>query len=197
MTSPFLRYELRTTDPIAARAFYLSVLGPRAADLDVTALPERARAAGAPSHWLGFIAGDVEHALAAGAERVRENVLRDPLGAVFAAIDRDASPWPKEAPIVWHQLNTTDVARAKRFYAEAFGWNDTEPTNVSMHDFAATMPGTHAAWLFHFGVSDLDATAAKVKAAGGLVAGVVKLPGGDRLAVCDDPQGAFVAFRGA
>lgn len=190
MPSPFSRYELRTKDVVAARAFYRSILE---VELDITQLPERAQAAGAPSHWLGHVAGDVERALAAGAQRIHGNVLRDPLGAVFAVTDRlEEAPSP---PIVWHQLNTTDVARAKRFYAEAFAWTDTEPANVSIHDFAASMPGVHTAWLFHFRVADLDATIAKVKAAGGFVAGVSELPGGDRLAVCDDPQGAFVAFR--
>jgi uncharacterized protein len=196
MPSPFCRYELRTKDPIAARAFYASILGPLDAELDITALPERARAAGAPSHWLGHVAGEVERALSLGAERIRENVLRDPLGAVFA-VTADVARTSNEPPIVCHQLNTTDVARARAFYTEAFGWTEADLANVTFADLAASRRGVHTAWLFHFRVTDLDATVAKVKAAAGLVAGVFDLPGGDRLAVCDDPQGAFVAFRSA
>lgn len=190
----FSRYELRTKDAAAARAFYASILGDDV-ELDISLLPERARVAGAPSHWLGHIAGDVERALGAGAQRIHGNVVRDPLGAVLAVADADARSSANAAPIVWHQLNTTDVARARAFYATAFGWTDADPANVTFTDLAATQAGVHTAWLFHFRVEDLDATVAQVKAAGGLVAGVFDLPGGDRLAVCDDPQGAFVAFR--
>lgn len=195
----FSRYELRTKDETAARSFYASILGDDV-ELDISLLPERARVAGAPSHWLGHIAGDVERALAAGAQRIHGNVLRDPLGAVVAvavaaaaAAEGDSSS--KASPVVWHQLNTTDVAHARAFYATAFGWADADTANVTFTDLAATQAGVHTAWLFHFRVEDLDATVAKVKAAGGLVAGVFDLPGGDRLAVCDDPQGAFAAFR--
>lgn len=190
-TPTFCRYELRTKDPDAARAFYADVLP--GIDLEITRLPERAAAAGAPSHWLGHVAGDVERALACGAQRVSPavpNLLRDPLGAVFAVGDAREP----NAPVVWHQLNTTDVARARAFYREVFGWSDDAP--VTYTDLAATQRGVHAAWLFHFPVADLEAVIAKVKAGGGLVAGVFAIPNTeDRIAVCDDPQGAFIAFR--
>lgn len=188
MTSPFSRYELRTKDPRAAREFYASIIE---ADLDITELPERARAAGAPSHWLGHIAGDVERALSAGAERIHGNVLRDPLGGVFAV---SAGRADASTPIVCHQLNTTDVPRAKRFYDEAFAWNDDALAKITFTDLALQR-GVHTAWLFHFRVTDLEATVTKLTAAGGFLAGIFELPDGDRLAVCDDPQGAFVAFR--
>jgi uncharacterized protein len=194
MPAPFCRYELRTKDPIAARRFYASVVE---SELVITALPERALAAGAPSHWLGYVAGEVPRALAAGAECIRENVLRDPLGAVFAVSSDRTAVGEASSAIVAHQLNTTDVARARAFYTNAFDWTDADLANVTFNDFAATQPGVHCAWLFHFRVADLDATIAKVKAAGGLVAGVFDLRGGQRLAVCDDPQGAFVGFRSA
>lgn len=190
---PFSRYVLRTKDIDAARAFYASILGADIA-LDITLLPERAQAAGAPSHWLGHIEGDVERAIAAGAQRIFGNVVRDPLGAVFA-IDDASSSSSAAPPIVWHQLNTTDVARAHAFYAKAFDWPEADAPNVTIVDLA-NRPGVHAAWLFHFRVPDVDATIAKVKELGGLVAGLFEIPGGDRLAVCDDPQGAFVGFRG-
>ena len=65
MTTPaFARYDLRTTDPDAARRFYAAALGldfgaPTAVDepatLAVWLLHEQARARGAPAHWLGNI----------------------------------------------------------------------------------------------------------------------------------------------
>jgi uncharacterized protein len=191
MPPAFSRYELRTTDPAAARSFYASIA---LADLDITSLPEPARAAGAPAHWLGHVTGDLERVLAAGAERIRGNIVRDPVGAVLAVAVGPPSPSPR-VPVVWHQLNARDVVRARAFYAEAFGWTDAEPADVTFLEIAPMQRGIHDAWLFHFGVEDLDATIATVEAAGGLVAGVFDLPDGDRLAVCDDPQGAFVGFR--
>jgi len=185
----FSRYELRTKDPDAARAFYADVLP--GVGLEIVPLPERAAARGAPSHWLGHVVGDVERALASGAERIVGNLLRDPLGAVFAVTNEATPP---NAPVVWHQLNTTDIARASTFYRDAFAW--PVDANVTFTDLAATQPGVHTAWLFHFPVEDLERTIAKVKSQQGLVAGVFDIPGTkDRIAVCDDPQGAFVAFR--
>lgn len=54
----FRRYELRTSDLDAARAFYAEVLGSEfwGSDVSLIALPERAAARGAPPHWLGYIA---------------------------------------------------------------------------------------------------------------------------------------------
>jgi predicted enzyme related to lactoylglutathione lyase len=189
---PFSRYELRTKDPATARAFYASVLGADV-ELDVTELPERARAAGAPSHWLGHIAGDIERVLAAGAQRIHGNIVRDPLGAVLGVAGPNVAP--PRAPVVAHQLNTTDVARAQSFYSSAFGWTEADLAKVTFTDFA-TRPGVHVSWLFHLRVADLDAVVDAVKSHGGLVAGVFDLPDGERLAVCDDPQGAFIGFRG-
>ena len=62
--STFARYDLRTTDPDAARRFYAATIGldfdaPRPnrepATLAVWPLHEQARARGAPAHWLGNI----------------------------------------------------------------------------------------------------------------------------------------------
>ena len=72
----FVWYELLTTDVEAAVAFYGAVVGwgttsvpmpgmdyrmfrsPQGNNCGVMALPEQARAMGAPSHWLGYIAVD-------------------------------------------------------------------------------------------------------------------------------------------
>jgi predicted enzyme related to lactoylglutathione lyase len=52
-------------------------------------------------------------------------------------------------------------------------------------------PGMPAAWRFAFGVRDIDEAAAKITAAGGIVHhGPVEVPGGDRVVMASDPQGA-------
>jgi len=61
MTTVFSRYDLRTTDQDAARAFYTDVVGldfpegkpDQSSVLAVWPLHEQARARGAPAHWLG------------------------------------------------------------------------------------------------------------------------------------------------
>ncbi|NUQ79899.1 MAG: VOC family protein [Polyangiaceae bacterium] len=146
-------YELRTTDPGAARSFYEEVVGWRVEQAGpstifysekspvggVSELPERARALGAPSHWLGFIQvldvdAIINRMVALGAEvrgPVRQDagggrvaVLRDPQGAAMAL----SSGGERESRfgIAWHELHTTDHRRAWSIYAELFGWQARE-----------------------------------------------------------------------
>jgi predicted enzyme related to lactoylglutathione lyase len=146
-------------------------------------------------------------------------ILRDPGGAVVglatAPLAADARPAGAPADVVWHLLNTTDPARAAASYRDLFGWHLTERVDLGAHgvhqQFAWTAgapsvgaiadvagrPGVvHPHWLFHFRVVAFDAAVAAVRAAGGLVVGPFALPGGGRLAVCDDAQGAAFALRG-
>jgi predicted enzyme related to lactoylglutathione lyase len=137
--SRFYRYELRTTDVSAARAFYPDVLGSELWDSGVTVspLPERAAALGAPAHWLGHIGvPDVEGAagriVAAGGQQrgptqrgpESHAVLRDPFGAVIAVSDGQVPPG--RPPVVWRYLHTEDHERAFAWYAGLFGWTATE-----------------------------------------------------------------------
>ena len=54
-------------------------------------------------------------------------VLADPQGATFAAYTPGptggAAPAPGSGGFSWHELATTDVAGALRFYGELFGWS--------------------------------------------------------------------------
>jgi predicted enzyme related to lactoylglutathione lyase len=209
----FVRYVLRTTDAAAARGFYDTVLGVR--EHEIVPLHEVARARGAQPHWLGCLGvDDLEQTVAAfvarGATRLGPPnptfaVLRDPGGAVVG-LHRGPARTPDD--VVWHLLNTEDLPRAQA----AYGWprgavHDLGEHGV-LHDFsfepdeppAGAMlsivgrAGRHPHWLFHFRVDDLDAAVARVRAGGGLVAGVFQLPDGRRIAVCDDPQGAAFAL---
>jgi uncharacterized protein len=133
----FCRYQLRTTDPGAARAFYTDLFGPElwADDITVVPLPERAAARGAPAHWLGHLGVDDAEATArrfldSGAEQLGPlqrapdgssiAVLRDPFGAIVALSSEKLAP--REARVVWRVLHTRDEAPAFAFYAALFGW---------------------------------------------------------------------------
>ena len=139
MTS-FRRYELRSTDPAAAQAFYAEVLGfePGQAGLGISALPEQARARGAPSHWLGLLGvpaleAEVARLLLRGFLRLGPpfvvdgapaTSLRDPYGAAIGLIEisGDAlSPAPAPA-VAWRDLHTKDRPGAAALYASCFGW---------------------------------------------------------------------------
>lgn len=136
----FFRYELRTTEPLAAARFYADALGldltPGATgSLELSALPERALANGARPHWLGHVdVADVEATLAAfvarGAQPIgplqhradgaRHAIVRHPLGAMLAL--SSASALPPDPRVVWHQLATTDRDAAFALYSDLLGW---------------------------------------------------------------------------
>jgi predicted enzyme related to lactoylglutathione lyase len=231
-SSVFCRYDLRTTDPDAARGFYSDAVGldfteaPSAGDnsmLAVWPLHEQARARGAPPHWLGQIGvtdvdATVRRLVELGAERLGPTLrakdgipfamLRDPFGAVVAV--RASTQRPGRAPVAWHQLHTKDLDGAWAVYAELFGWTHTETLdiadppgghrmfawggsgkNVGSIANTARWAGVHTHWLFYFPVADLEDSMAKVRAKGGRVLGnPAVLSNGDRLAPCEDPQGA-------
>jgi predicted enzyme related to lactoylglutathione lyase len=139
----FARYDLRTTDPDAARRFYSDVVGldfgaDEAPGLAVWELHEQARARGAPPHWLGAVAvDDIETTLRrlveAGSERLGATYVandgatsanvRDPSGAVVA-VRQSARP-SRRAPVAWHQLHTRDADAAWALYAGLLGWRRT------------------------------------------------------------------------
>ncbi len=231
----FFWYELRTTDQDAARAFYAQVAGWRAepsrepgtfhrGDQRVAGLvdlPERARALGAPAHWLGHIG---VHDVDASASRLvalggqllgpvrhatdgKVAILRDPQGVVLALSSRSEAS--AGGAVAWHELHTTDRARAWSTHAELFGWKATETLDLgpqvgpyqtfawrdgerSVGAMASTARAAHVHthWLFYLTVSDLDASLARVRSLGGTVDGPRQHPGGQRVAYCEDAQKA-------
>ncbi len=219
----FDHIRLRTSDIAAARTFYKTILGQD--DLEITKLPAEAVARGAPAHWLGHLGvEDVEAVaskfIARGAVRLglpptpetggEVTVLRDPGGAVIGLVKRSAL---LRTQAVWHHLNTHDAAQAITNYSEILGWQPTKRFDlgrgIEIQEFAgdadgesigsiadiAGRPGVHPHWLFHFRVPALEPALAEIRAAGGLVIDAISLPGGNRVAVCDDPQGAAFALR--
>lgn len=242
--SAFVSYDLRTTDLDAAQTFYVGLLGwrvERAGDSrelwageqrvgGLVALPERARAQGAPAHWLGHIGvDDVEEAarrfVALGGQLLgpvqqpvqgqRVAVLRDPQGAVLAM--SSGRKGGGSGAVAWHELNTTDREQAWSRYAELFGWRATETLDLGPElggyqmftwDEAgrsvggmvntARNPSVHTHWLFYLTVKDIDAALEKVRSHGGrALTGARQVPSGDRVAYCEDPQGAAFGLRQA
>ncbi|MCI0433171.1 MAG: VOC family protein [Gemmatimonadetes bacterium] len=158
----FCWYDLMTTDPGAATKFYSKVVGwgtmkwEGPADYTmwmngeapfggVNELPEEARKAGAPPHWLAYVATPDVDATVKQAEKLgarvqvpptdiptvgRFAVLADPQGAVFAAFTAEADTPGHDGPpnpgeFSWHELATTDPDGAFRFYSDLFSWNKT------------------------------------------------------------------------
>jgi predicted enzyme related to lactoylglutathione lyase len=160
----FFHYALRTIDVVAARTFYAAVLGNDAAE--IFPLHERARARGAPPHWLGFLdVGDVEASLSAFVLRgasslaptwvnpqgIEAAVVRDPGGAVVALAKPPATAVPAGGAIVgphvaWHLLNTANLEQAKANYGELLGWEFGAPLpdggHGLLHPFAMEPGGS-------------------------------------------------------
>jgi predicted enzyme related to lactoylglutathione lyase len=147
-------------------------------------------------------------------------MLADPQGAPFYIM----TPIPPEgggestsfSPTLlgrctWNELRATDLDSALDFYTAIFGWEVAGSMPMGpMGDYkflahgglpiGAAMGGGGGAeqppyWLHYFRVADIDATVAAVKAGGGEVLnGPHEVPGGDRVIICRDPQGAGVGF---
>jgi uncharacterized protein len=142
----------------------------------------------------------------------------DPQGAVLAAFSPAPSdrPRPVEAPkqgeMSWHELTTTDHVSAFKFYSTLFGWEKTEA--MDMGDMGVyQMYGKHGitlggmfdgckinlmppVWFFYVSVESADKAAERVTANGGQVMnGPMDVPGGGRIAQCQDPQGAVFAVH--
>lgn len=248
----FIWHEILTTDVEAAQAFYTRIAGwgtdlwrheelppYHMFTLDGTPyagahkLPDEAVAAGAPPHWIAYVAvPDVDAAVERTKERGGEvrmgpmdvptvgrvAVLTDPQGAMFG-VYRPAGEVgghdgaPELGEVSWHELATTDWEAAFDFYHDLFGWQKISAVDMGemgtyqmynrvpdvplggMFDKPAEMPGPPV-WVNYIRVEDVHATAEEVKAAGGqVINGPMEVPGGDWIAQCLDPQGAFFAIH--
>lgn len=106
----------------------------------------------------------------------------------------------------WHELMTTDVEGAKKWYGALFGWGAkdgsvgtgayTEWTlgGASLGGLMASPPGAPTGWSIYVLVENVDATAAKAAELGGKVCcPPTDIPTIGRFAVLMDPQGASIA----
>lgn len=143
-------------------------------------------------------------------------VVADPQGATFALLKWQQPDQPQSAAtslpdtVAWHELLAANTERAFDFYRELLGWQPDSAAGAvgSYQLFAAsgqTIGGMTVKppraplpfWLYYFYVADVDAAAARAKAAGGhIIEAPVEAPGGNRIACCVDPQGAMFALSG-
>jgi len=150
-------------------------------------------------------------------------MVTDPQGAPFYVMRPNP---PKDQPgarsdvfsataeqrVGWNELATSDADGAIDFYRSQFGWTkgDAMPMGemgtyqLMEHDgtrFGAIM--TKAAdkpsrWRFYFRVPDVDRAKSTVESKGGTVVhGPMEVPGGDRVLIGTDPQGAEFALVGS
>ena len=141
-------------------------------------------------------------------------IVADPQGATFAVFkgegEQPATPEPGPGFFSWHELTTSDPSAAWRFYSELFGWQKTEAMDMGggetyqMFGFGdgpsvggmSRKEGVPPHWLPYVIVSDVDAAAKQIQAGGGkIMLGPMEVPGGDRIAIGIDPQGAALGVH--
>ena len=183
---------------------------------------------GQPSAWTSYVSvkdadKTVEMAKKAGAtvfvepmdvmDIGRMAIFADPTGAAIGIWQpktfMGAQLANEAGSFCWNELNTRDVASAKAFYSEVFGWrpNDLDMGGMSYTEWRMgekpvagmmTMPEmvpaeVPAHWLVYFGTDDADATVARAGELGATtLVPPTDIPPG-RFAVLMDPDGAAFA----
>jgi uncharacterized protein len=137
----------------------------------------------------------------------RMAVIQDPTGTALSVWQAHSHPGTavehESGTFCWADLSTPDPERAKIFYEALFGWQ-IAPDEKYPPDYlviknsgkaiggvapaAFRSPDTPPHWMLFFMVADADAVTAKVKELGGAV--MMTAPGGMKMSVVADPQGA-------
>ncbi|MGZ4612208.1 MAG: VOC family protein [Kineosporiaceae bacterium] len=113
--------------------------------------------------------------------------------------------WPQGTPS-WVDLSSPDVAASNEFYSALLGWEIVD-TGEEMGHYGICMingraaagigpaqPGSDAppAWTTYIAVDDADKTAETITAHGGtVIVAPMTVPGQGRMAIAQDPTGAF------
>jgi predicted enzyme related to lactoylglutathione lyase len=193
-------------------------------------MPPGASAMGAPPAWTAYVEvpdtdATVEQTVKAGGKVLmpaktieqagRFAVLQDPQGAVFAILTSAKPLGPENDPqpleFSWHELTTSDLPGAVKFYEQIFGWEKKSEFDMGemgvYHMFGRdrftyggmmkkTPDGPGVYWLHYIRVDSADAATERAKKAGAtLMVGPMEVPGEDRIAVLRDPQGAVFAVH--
>ena len=146
-------------------------------------------------------------------------MIADPQGIVFYLMAPDPSMGDQESTTFsaslpgrcsWNELVTSDQKTALPYYSSLLGWTSTEKMAMGeMGDYTfldcgdtrigammdRASPEQPLKWTFYFAIPDVDAAVDKVKAGGGtVIMGPMDVPGGQRIILAVDPQGASVGF---
>jgi uncharacterized protein len=148
----------------------------------------------------------------------RMAVIADPTGAIFcvwqAGKNKGIGITGVDGTLCWADLSSPDPDRARKFYADMFGWKfgvDTDDPSGYVHiqngeEFIGGLPpakyrqpGTPPHWLPYFYTSNCDAAAAKAKQLGAkFCMEPTTMENVGRFGVLADPQGAtFAIFQSA
>jgi hypothetical protein len=143
------------------------------------------------------------------------SVFQDPQGVMVAAYTPEHPmpvPPPQPGDVDWHEIATTDIEASFRFYSALFGWEKMEAHDMGplglyqeygaggralggIYVKPADMPAPPHV-MYYVRVTDLDDAVARVRANGGqIVQDPCEVPGGDKVAVCLDSQGAAFALH--
>ena len=108
----------------------------------------------------------------------------------------------------WVDLSSADPAGSREFYAKLFGWDIAVATDPQYGGYAMAKigdkdvagigptqsPGAPTAWMLYIGTQDAENLATEVRAAGGtVVAPPFDVGDQGRMAVFQDPAGAFIS----
>lgn len=220
-----------TDSPIGPGEIYtMFKLDNRDAAAAYTRRPQE-RAGGAPPHWNLYITVENADSTANQATELggkvlappfdvmeygRMAVIQDPTGAAFCIWQPKQTQGTGitgvDGTLCWADLSTPDPERAKKFYADLFGWRispgEKDPSGylhiANGDDFIGGIPPTTHRnpqipphWLPYFTVADVDAATAKAKQQGATVHVAPRsMENVGRFAVLADPQGAaFAVFK--
>lgn len=148
-------------------------------------------------------------------------LVADPQGAPFyvmrGSVDEVSTAFSPGTPghCSWNELAASDPASALDFYTSRFNWErgDSMPMGEKgAYRFinhngrmigavfplaAGAMPDQPPKWRYYFQVPDADRAKQAIEAGGGTVAmGPHEVPGGERIIIAIDPQGAEFAIVG-
>jgi predicted enzyme related to lactoylglutathione lyase len=207
-------WEFADLGPDAGGYGMFTLRGKNVAGLGPQANPE------GPPYWTVYVAVADADATSAAVTSAGGKIVAGPMDVFDAgrmAVAQDSngtfiSAWQPKAhtgaqlvnepgTFTWNELATTDIAKARDFYASVFGWEvQGDPGSESAAIFAVggqAVCGAHTAgpeeppaWSVWFAVEDCDASAARA----GELGGTVLMPPTDmdfgRGAVVADPHGA-------
>ena len=134
-----------------------------------------------------------------------------PSGVNVPPISPSPSAEVRVGHFVWHDLLTTDVAAARRFYGELLGWTfaEDDPSNryttilldgraiggIAAAEDLREQSFNASQWISSLSVRDVDAAVADVRRLGGTVlAEPRELPERGRVALVRDDQGALLSL---